>query len=100
MGKPQMTSSQLFQPIKSRDVKEVFGISEETFRKWRRQGRLVEGADYFQHGDTGSVLYNKPMILDFLANFGNPSEHLKAVEAFRASLPSAGRKKPGPKKSA
>lgn len=50
----------------------------------------IEGVHYFRRGSgpTAPVLYNRELILDWLANQNAPETHQAAIENFRRSLPS------------
>lgn len=63
-----------------------------TLKHWRIGNRdikpkLIEGVHWFRPG-TRSILYNISLIEDWLANLQDPKAHEKAIEAYRASLPS------------
>jgi hypothetical protein len=86
--------------VKPNEVKKEFRVSDEFLRKKRYSGELIEGVHYIRFGSLNGILYNRPLIIDWMINRRNPEIHQRAIDNFQASLPSSQRRKPGPKKSA
>jgi hypothetical protein len=81
-------------------ISRVLGIRPGTLKIWRLgrssprvAPRLNEGAHWVRMGER-SILYNLPLLTDFVATRHNPEAHKIAISAYLASLPSskAGRK--------
>jgi hypothetical protein len=70
-----------------------FGLSKNTLKVWRNgspriKACLIEGVHWVKSGER-SVLYNVPLLEDWLANRkNNPEAHQRAIDAHRQSLPS------------
>lgn len=70
-----------------------FGLSKNTLKVWRNgsakiKASLIEGVHWVKSGER-SVLYNVPLLEDWLANRKtNPEAHQRAIDAHRQSLPS------------
>lgn len=52
--------------VGKREAEQLTGLSHETLKKLRLNGKLMEGADWVRQSSR-SVLYNAPLLLDFLA---------------------------------
>lgn len=71
-----------------------FGLSKNTLKVWRNgsgktKPSLIEGVHWVKSGER-SVLYNVPLLEDWLLNHkNNPEAHKRAIEAHRQSLPSS-----------
>jgi hypothetical protein len=69
-----------------------FGVSKNTLKIWRNGNAkskrvLIEGVHWARCGK--SVLYNIPLLEDWVANHAaNPEAHQKAIDDYRKSLPS------------
>jgi phage terminase Nu1 subunit (DNA packaging protein) len=63
----------------------IIGLSAHTFRRYRERGAWLEGVHYVKVNQN-TVLYNQAMVLDWLANRGNPAQHQRNVEAYLKSL--------------
>lgn len=87
----------------SREIQRIFvgkdeaslalGISTSTLKKWRLGNAaatpvLTEDVHWVRSGSR-LVLYNLPLLTDFVANRSNPELHQKAITAYLASLPSS-----------
>lgn len=75
-------------------LSELTGLSSETFKKYRLSGKWTEGI-HWQRINSRCVLYNLPLILDWLANQNSPSAHQQAIQNYLASLASNQPKKRG-----
>lgn len=74
------------------EMTERFSVPPGTLKQWRIgcngvKPVLIEGIHWFRPGRR-SVLFNATLVEDWLANRHNPEAHQKAIEAYRASLPS------------
>ncbi|MDZ8055202.1 MAG: excisionase family protein [Aulosira sp. ZfuVER01] len=70
-----------------RILSQTTGLSNSTFKKYRLSGVWLEGI-HWQRLNSRSVLYNLPLILDWVANHKAPAVHQKAIENYLRSLPS------------
>lgn len=68
-------------------IAEVAGILTETSKKNRLSGKWIEGI-HWQRVNSRSVLYNLPLILDWIANRSDPQAHQRAIEAYLSELAS------------
>ncbi len=73
--------------VGKREAEQLTGLSHETLKKLRLNGKLMEGADWVRQSSR-SVLYNAPLLLDFLQNRNDRAAHQRAIENYLASLPS------------
>ncbi|MGA7934970.1 MAG: hypothetical protein WCA35_15595 [Kovacikia sp.] len=74
--------------VRPAEVKRSFFVSEEFLRKKRYQGILLEGVHYIRIGEHKGILYNRPLIIDWMINRRFPNVHQRAIDNFLASLPS------------
>lgn len=51
----------------------IVGLSPHTFRRYRERGMWIEGVHYVKVSQN-NVLYNQSMVLDWIANRGNPAQ--------------------------
>ena len=65
----------------------VSGLSPLTLRDWRLSGRIQENIHWVRIAKT-KVLYNIPLLGDFISNIGDSHAHHQAVDSYLASLPS------------
>lgn len=73
--------------VSKHQLSKAIGLSPETFKKYRLSDALwIEGI-HWQRVNSRCVLYNLPLILDWVANRGCPASHQKAIDAYLASLP-------------
>jgi hypothetical protein len=80
------SSSQLkFQFVKKKEISELTGLSSDTLKRYRITGKLVENVHWIRV-NSKVVLYNVPLIMDWLHNINDPKAHLRAIEAYQASL--------------
>jgi hypothetical protein len=70
------------------------GLSRTTLKRYRLQGVWQEGI-HWQRLNSRSVLYNKPLVMDWIANRTNPQAHQRAIENYLSSLLSNQPKKRG-----
>lgn len=80
--------------VKGKKLSQEIGLSVSTFKRYRLQGVWQEGI-HWRRLNSRVVLYNLPLILDWIANQADPQAHQRAVEAYLASLPSNQPKKRG-----
>jgi hypothetical protein len=73
--------------VGKREAEQLTGLSHETLKKLRLNGKLMEGADWVRQSSR-SVLYNAPLLLDFIQNRCDQTAHQRAIENYLASLPS------------
>ncbi len=70
-----------------RRLKEETGIGESTAKRRRLSGEWVEGVHWTRMGER-KVLFNLPLIKDWLINRNHPDMHQRAIELYLTSLPS------------
>lgn len=75
-----------FQFAGKRAASEITGLSEHTLKAKRLQGFLNEGIHWVRCGN--KVLYNIPLLQDWLHNSNDPVAHYRAIDLYLASLPS------------
>jgi hypothetical protein len=73
--------------IKGSKLVHEVGLSKSTFKRYRLQGLWQEGI-HWRRLNSRTVLYNLPLILDWIANQHNPHVHQRAIENYLTSLPS------------
>jgi hypothetical protein len=85
--------------VKTSEVEAVFRVSEGFLAKARYRNELIRGVHYLclGVGKGKGVLYNRPLVIDWLVNRHQPTIHQRAIDNFLASLPSNQPAKRGPK---
>ena len=71
------------------DAATLIGLSPHTLRRYRERGEWIEGIHYSKIAQN-HVVYNEPMILDWVANRNNPAAHQRAIEKYLAQLSANG----------
>jgi hypothetical protein len=71
--------------VKKRELSKVTGLSGDTLKKYRLSGLLIEDVHWIRV-NSKLVLYNLPLILDWIQNSSNPNAHTKAIEVYQAGL--------------
>ena len=89
--KPQVT-----QFVTKKRLSEAVKLSPSSFKKYRFSGIWKEGV-HWKRINSRLVLYNLPLILDWIANIDDKQAHLRAVDNYQASLLSNQTRKPGRK---
>jgi hypothetical protein len=81
--------------VTAKEIKEFTALSDGTLRLLR-QKEWVEGAHFCVIGYS-SIIYNRDLIADWIANRHQPELHQNAIDIYLANLPSQKRpgKKPG-----
>jgi hypothetical protein len=74
--------------LTSEEACEFLKCEKDTLKSLREH--WIEGVHYFKRGKglTAPILFNRELILDWLANQSSPQAHQVAMENFRRSLPS------------
>ncbi len=88
---PELKLTELF--VEAGVIKNKLGLSSKTLQILRRERAILQGIHYTTVNGR-LLLYNLPLMLDWLANRHDPDAHLRAIENFQASLLS---NKPKPK---
>jgi hypothetical protein len=70
---------------KKQEICRLTGLSGDTLKTYRLSGRLSEDIHWVRI-NSKLVLYNVPLMLDWLQNINDPTAHLKAIEAYTNSL--------------
>ncbi|MBW4520678.1 MAG: excisionase family protein [Scytolyngbya sp. HA4215-MV1] len=73
--------------VSKNSLSDTIGLSPETFKKYRLSGIWIKGI-HWQSVNSRCVLYNLPLILDWLANRNSPQAHQRTIEAYLKALPS------------
>jgi len=68
-------------------LSQITGFSGSTLKKYRLTGNWTEGI-HWQKVNSRCVLYNLPLILDWLSNRCEPIVHQRAIDRYLKSLPS------------
>ena len=76
------------QYCKASELAKHTGMSTSTLKGNRLSGKWILGVHWVRITPK-SVLYNLPLIMDWIANRSNPTAHQRAIDAYLASLPSA-----------
>jgi hypothetical protein len=80
--------------VNKRVAAAIVGLDPDTLKTWREnQSRgnrpcLIRGIHWVAP-TTRSTLYNRSLLIDFVANIHEPALHEIAIENFLASLPSS-----------
>jgi hypothetical protein len=78
--------------VKKRELAKITGLSGDTLKRYRGQGLLCEDIHWIRV-NSKVVLYNLPLVLDWLQNIHDPATHQKAIEAYLTALPSHQKKR-------
>lgn len=79
--------------ISAQHAADIVGCHPSKLSRNRREWGWINGVHFFKRDKGSTVLYNQPMIEDWLVNANNPHAHQRAIENFRRSLPSGKKKK-------
>jgi hypothetical protein len=71
--------------VKKREIAQLTGLSGDTLKKYRLSGLLSEDIHWIRV-NTKLVLYNVPLILDWLQNINDPLAHQRAIESYLSTL--------------
>lgn len=69
------------------EIIEQTGFSASSLKRFRLSGSWIEGIHWVRVG-TRKTLYNRELVLDWIANQNNPQAHQRAIEAYLTQLPS------------
>ncbi|MBW4466281.1 MAG: hypothetical protein KME07_12720 [Pegethrix bostrychoides GSE-TBD4-15B] len=78
-------SPEPFRFVKKREISKLTGLSGDTLKKYRLSGILCEDIHWIRV-NTKLVLYNVPLIMDWLQNINDPAAHQRAVESYLSTL--------------
>jgi hypothetical protein len=78
--------------VKKRELSRITGLSGDTLKRYRGLGFLCEDIHWIRI-NSKLVLYNLPLVLDWLQNIHDPSTHQKAIESYLMGLPSHQKKR-------
>lgn len=81
-----------------KEIIEQTGFSASSLKRFRLSGSWVEGIHWVRVG-TRKILYNRDLVLDWIANQSNPQAHQRAIETYLIQLPSNQPSKRGRKAS-
>ncbi|BAZ01114.1 hypothetical protein NIES37_51120 [Tolypothrix tenuis PCC 7101] len=77
-----------YQFVTKQVMSEVTGLSSNTLKKYRLQGKLQRDIHWITL-NSRVVRYNIILVLDWVQNhISNPEAHLRAIENYLADLPS------------
>ncbi len=88
MNSPDATlpkSPEPFRFVKKREISKLTGLSGDTLKKYRLSGILCEDIHWIRV-NSKVVLYNVPLVMDWLQNIHDPKAHNRAIEAYQAML--------------
>ena len=80
---PKITIQELF--VASAVVTKKLGLSSHTLQSLRKDGSLIQGI-HFTEINSRLLLYNLPLLIDWLVNKDDPHAHTRAIENFQAGL--------------
>ncbi|NJK63634.1 MAG: hypothetical protein HC921_13970 [Synechococcaceae cyanobacterium SM2_3_1] len=66
-------------------LQEKLGLSGTTLLSLRKDGTLIQGIHYSEI-NCRLLLYNLPLMIDWLVNRQDPQAHQRAIETFQAGL--------------
>lgn len=75
-----------------RTLSQATGLSSSTLKHYRLSGVWTEGI-HWQRLNSRCILYNLPLILDWVASRNCPGIHQRAIENYLYALPSNQRKR-------
>ncbi len=78
----------LIQFATPKEISRLTGMSIHTCKSYRYKGLWIEGI-HWQRVTNKSVLYNVPLIMDWIANRTTPERHEQAIARYLESLPSS-----------
>lgn len=73
--------------VKGKQLSEITGLSPTTFKRYRLSGVWQQGI-HWQRVNSRLTLYNRELVLDWLANRLDPASHQRTIEIYLHSLPS------------
>jgi hypothetical protein len=71
------------------DTIEATGMSFDKLRQLRTEGLLSERIYWVRIPGSTNILWNVPLVMDWLVNGPDSPDHQRAVENFLANLPSS-----------
>lgn len=80
---PEIVLTQLF--VDSKTLQDKLGLTSHMQQTLRREGTIIQGIHYVEV-NSRLILYNLPLMIDWLANRHDPSAHTRAITHFQASL--------------
>jgi hypothetical protein len=80
-----VTNQSQFQFVKKREICKLTGLSGDTLKKYRLQGLLIKDIHWIRV-NSKVVLYNVPLVMDWLHNISDPTAHLRAIEVYQSTL--------------
>ncbi|PSB05736.1 hypothetical protein C7B76_30910 [filamentous cyanobacterium CCP2] len=80
-----LVTQERIQFVKKREISKLTGLSGATLKKYRLSGLLSEDIHWIRI-NSKLILYNAPLILDWLQNFNDPQAHQRAIEAYLTTL--------------
>ncbi|GAB4216303.1 MAG: hypothetical protein OHK0012_18290 [Synechococcales cyanobacterium] len=80
---PELVLKELF--VDQSTIQTKLGLSAKTLQTLRREGTLIQGLHYSEI-NSRLILYNLPLMIDWIVNRQDPQSHLRAVDAFLSGL--------------
>lgn len=80
---PDLKITELF--VEAKAITEKLGLSTHTLQTLRTDGSFIKGIHYTEV-NSRLILYNLPLIVDWLVNRHDPNSHQRAIEIFQSSL--------------
>jgi hypothetical protein len=76
--------------IPTSGLSEQFGLSVPHFKRLMRANKIIRGIHYHKVPGSPSILWNRDLLADWLANGGlDSTAHQRAIEQYLAYLPSS-----------
>ena len=70
-----------------KEIIQQTGFSASSLKRFRLSGNWIEGIHWVRVGSR-KTLYNRELILDWIATQNNAKAHQKAIESYLSQLPS------------
>ncbi|MEP0925363.1 excisionase family protein [Leptolyngbya sp. ST-U4] len=80
--------------VTKHEIAELTGFSEETLKRYRLSGKLIEGVHWIRVNPR-VVRYNATLVMDWIQNLHAPQSHQQAIAHYLSTLPSNQPKKRG-----
>jgi hypothetical protein len=71
--------------VKRQEISRLTGLSGGTLKKYRLSGMLSEDVHWIRV-NSKLILYNVPLVMDWIQNIHYPKLHQQTIEAYQAML--------------
>ncbi|MDX2273561.1 MAG: hypothetical protein NW237_16645 [Cyanobacteriota bacterium] len=80
---PELVLKELF--VDPGAIQEKLGLSASTLLSLRKDGTLIQGI-HFSEINSRLILFNLPLMIDWVVNRHDPIAHHRAIERFQSGL--------------